>query len=120
MGKDWEETSLPDWAMGMNCAVTVCDAEGVIIYMNERSRATFARRGGAELIGKSLYDCHNERSSGMIRHMLATGESNCYTIEKEGQHKIIYQTTWRDSEGRIAGMVEISMVVTPDLPHYIR
>ena len=27
-----------EWAKEMNCAVTVCDAEGTIIYMN-KSRA---------------------------------------------------------------------------------
>ena len=29
------------WADGMNCAVTVCDTEGVILYMNEKARATY-------------------------------------------------------------------------------
>lgn len=37
--------SVPDWAYRMNCAVTVADAECNIIYMNERSRETFAGRG---------------------------------------------------------------------------
>ena len=30
------EKSLPDWAFQMNCAVTVCDADGVVVYMNEK------------------------------------------------------------------------------------
>ena len=37
------------WADGMNCAVTVCDTEGVILYMNEKARATYIRHGN--LIG---------------------------------------------------------------------
>lgn len=36
---------LPDWALGMNCAVTVCDIDGVVIYMNEKALATFASHG---------------------------------------------------------------------------
>ncbi|MDE6853421.1 MAG: PAS domain-containing protein [Muribaculaceae bacterium] len=111
---------LPDWAMGMNCAVTVCDADGTIIYMNERSRETFAARGGAALIGRSLIPYHNERSQSIIRHMLATGESNCYTIEKHGVRKMIYQTPWRDVSGAVAGLVEISMVIPEEMPHYVR
>lgn len=55
----------------------------------------------------------------MIRHMLATGESNAYTITKNGVRKIIYQTPWR-VEGRIAGLVEISMVIPAEMPHYDR
>ena len=111
---------LPDWAMGMNCAVTVCDADGIIVYMNERSRQTFAARGGAALIGHSLIPYHNERSQSIIRHMLATGESNCYTIEKQGVRKMIYQTPWRDASGAVAGLVEISMVIPEEMPHYVR
>ena len=26
-----------EWANEMNCAVTVCDTEGVILYMNEKA-----------------------------------------------------------------------------------
>lgn len=111
---------VPDWAMGMNCAVTVCDADGIIIYMNEKSRATYVKNGGAALIGKSLFDCHGERAAGIIRHLLATGEANSYTIEKEGLHKMIYQTPWRDAEGKISGLVEISMVIPAELPHFVR
>lgn len=64
--------------------------------------------------------CHNPESQAKIRHMLATGESNAYTIDKKGVKKMIYQSPWRDSDGNIAGMVEISMVIPAEIPHYIR
>ncbi len=63
--------------------------------------------------------CHNANSQAIIRHMLATGESNAYTIEKNGVHKMIYQTPWR-RDGQIAGLVEISMIIPATLPHHIR
>lgn len=31
---------IPDWAKEMNCVVTVCDAEGVILYMNDKAKGT--------------------------------------------------------------------------------
>ncbi len=105
------------WADDVNCAVTVCDAGGVILYMNRRAREVFASHG--DLVGKNLFGCHSEASRAKIRHMLATGESNAYTISKNGQRKVIYQTPWR-REGRVAGMVEISMVVPEEMPHYVR
>lgn len=107
---------VPDWAEAMNCAVTVCNRDCRIIYMNRRSRDTF----GADKLGQSLIPCHSERSREIIARMLADGESNCYTIEKHGLRKMIYQTPWRDEQGAIAGLVEISMVIPPDMPHYIR
>lgn len=107
------------WADRMNCAVTVCDKDGVILYMNAVSQQTFCKNGES-LIGFNLMACHNPESQAKIRHMLATGESNAYTIDKKGVKKMIYQTPWRDSNGNIAGMVEISMVIPAEIPHYIR
>lgn len=101
----------------MNCAVTVCDRDGVILFMNKKARETFAKHG--DLIGKNLFECHNESSKAKIRNMLATGESNSYTISKGGLKKMIYQTPWRKN-GEIAGMVEISMVIPEEMPHYVR
>lgn len=106
-----------EWAKEMNCAVTVCDTEGTIIFMNEKSRQTFAKHG--DMIGKNLKGCHNERSWEIIQKLLAEGGSNSYTIHKNGQKKMIYQTAWFD-QGTVGGLVEISMVIPEDMPHYIR
>ncbi len=111
------EISALQWPDDINCAVTVCDINGVIKYMNRRAKDTFAAHG--DLIGKNLFECHSEESRAKIRHMLATGDSNAYTISKNGQRKVIYQTPWRCG-GVIAGMVEISMIVPESMPHYIR
>lgn len=108
---------IPDWAKEMNCAVTVCDAEGVILYMNDKAKETFASHG--DLVGTNLMGCHNERSREIICGLLDTGGSNAYTIEKKGVRKMIYQTAWK-VDGRVAGLVEISMVIPSDMPHYIR
>lgn len=108
---------VPEWAEGLGCAVTVCDREGKILFMNGKSRQTFAKYG--DVVGKSLFDLHPERACVMIRHMLDTGESNTYSISKNGQKKIIHQTPWfRD--GEVAGLVELSMVVPEEFPHYVR
>lgn len=106
-----------EWAKEMNCAVTVCDAEGIIIYQNDKAVETYKKHGN--LIGKNLYECHSERSKEIIRHLLATGGSNAYTIEKQGVHKVIYQTAWK-KDGKVAGIVEISMITPTNMPHYVR
>ena len=106
-----------EWAKEMNCAVTVCDAEGIIIYQNDKAVETYKKHGN--LIGKNLYECHSEKSKEIIRHLLATGGSNAYTIEKQVVHKVIYQTAWK-KDGKVAGIVEISMITPADMPHYVR
>lgn len=115
-----EKFEMPDWAFGMNCAVTVADAECNIIYMNQRARETFANRGGADLIGHNLMDYHNENSKAIIRRLLADGGVNVYTISKGGVKKMIYQTAWRNDKGEVGGLVEISMIIPEEMPHYVR
>lgn len=113
-----ETTNNFEWAEGMACAVTACAADGTITYMNRRARETYRKHGN--LIGKNLYDCHNERSQGIIRRLIETGEANAYTIEKHGQRKMIYQTACKDDDGHVTGIVEISMVIPEEMPHYVR
>lgn len=108
---------IPDWALELNCAITVCDKDCKIIYMNNRAKETFASHG--ELVGQNLRNCHNERSKAIINELLRTGGTNSYTIEKKGVKKMIYQSAWK-KDGCVAGLVEISMIIPIEIPHYIR
>ena len=112
-----EKETIPEWSKEMNCAVTVCDAEGNILYMNDKAKLTYAKHG--DLIGKNLMGCHSERSKGIIRRLLETGGQNAYTISKQGVRKMIYQTAWKEN-GTVKGLVEISMEIPEEMPHYIR
>jgi transcriptional regulator with PAS, ATPase and Fis domain len=100
-------------------AITVADKDAIILYMNKKSIATFENDGGVELIGKSLYDCHNENSCQIIRDILSTGKSNSYTIEKKGKKKFIHQTPWYKNN-EIAGVIEFSIVIPFEMPHFKR
>ena len=105
-----------EWAKEMNCAVTVCDAEGIIIYQNDKAVETYKKHGN--LIGKNLYECHSERSKEIIRHLLATGGSNAYTIEtgrsqsdlpdcmEEGRQGCRHRGNLHDNTSRYASLCE--------------
>ena len=43
-------------------AVVICDLEHTIIYMNPAAIASYAKHGGAALLGKSVLTCHNPQS----------------------------------------------------------
>lgn len=105
------------WFNEADIALTVADKEGKIIFMNEKAKNVFAKYGPLE--GHSLFDCHSDESSEKIRHMLTTGESNVYTIEKKGIRKIIIQLPWK-TDGKTEGIMELSMVLPTSLPHFIR
>jgi transcriptional regulator with PAS, ATPase and Fis domain len=103
----------------LNGNVIVCDAEGIIIYMNKTAIRNYAKDGGAALIGRNLMDCHNEHSRKKIREIMDTHQKNVYTIEKKGRKKIIYQTPWMDGDV-FKGIVELSLEIPFEMPHYKR
>ncbi len=107
------------WANTINCAITVSDINGTIIYMNEKSGKTFEKWGGLDLVGKSLNSCHSLKSQETITKLMDKEETNVYTIEKAGIKKMIYQAPWF-KEGEVAGLVELSIEIPFDLPHFIR
>ena len=80
---------------------------------------TFARDGGAELIGRNVLDCHPEPSRSQLARMLTERTPNVYTIEKNGVRKLIYQSPWYE-RGEYRGFVELSLVVPESMPHRVR
>ena len=108
-----------DWIETLDGAVIVAGTEGNIIYLNEKATANFEKYGGKKLIGVNLRDCHNEESNQKITEMMLTHEKNIYTIEKKGRKKLIYQAPWY-KDGVFAGLVELSLEIPFDMPHFIR
>lgn len=108
-----------DWVKGFPGAVTVCDREGVVLEMNDRSAEVFAADGGRALVGTNVLACHPEPARTKLATMLAAGEANVYTIEKDGVKKLIYQAPWY-RDGAYAGFVELSLVVPAAMPHFVR
>jgi PAS domain-containing protein len=107
------------WIDEFPAAVTVTDADGVILEMNEAAARAFADDGGLALIGTNVLDCHPEPSRAKLEGMLKSGQANVYTIEKGGRKKLIYQAPWTRA-GRYAGFVELEVEIPFELPHFVR
>jgi PAS domain-containing protein len=107
------------WAKEFPAAITICDAAGVILEMNDRAARACEKEGGRGLVGTNLLDCHPEPSRTKLQKLLASGEINAYTIEKGGAKKLIYQAPWREN-GAYRGLVEIALPLPDALPHFVR
>ncbi len=102
-----------DWLESYPACVTICDREANIIFMNQASRQNFARHGGGDLIGQSLYACHSIRSCELIREMLARQTGRTYLTARKGKKRLVHQAPWfRD--GRFGGLVETIIDLEPD------
>ena len=108
-----------EWIKEFPGSVTVCDAKGVILEMNDKAAKSFEKDGGYALIGKNMLDCHPEPACTKAERLLATKEKNIYTIEKNGIKKLIFQSPWF-KDGKYAGFVELSLEIPFEMPHFIR
>jgi transcriptional regulator with PAS, ATPase and Fis domain len=113
------EGKMNEWMEGLDAAITVADRGYEITYMNPKAIATLEKYGGEKLLGKSLLDCHNERSKAIIKKIMETGEPHTYTIQKGGIKKMIHQTPWK-KDGKIEGVVEISIEIPWEMEHFNR
>lgn len=111
--------NMGSWSDEFNGAVTVCDLDGIITYMNETSRKQFEKSGGEALIGKNLLDCHPEPSRTKLLEQLKNPTTNTYTIEKGGIKKIVHQSPLY-RKGVFSGVIEMSFILPQPMPHFIR
>ena len=107
------------WIKEFPAAVTVCDADGVILEMNDKAAKTFEKDGGYKLIGSNMLDCHPDPARSKVERLLAARGKNVYTIEKNGVKKMIFQSPWYQN-GEYAGFVELSLEIPFEMEHFIR
>jgi DUF438 domain-containing protein len=85
--------------------VLFADTQHVTRYMNKAAIAHYEE--GESLIGRSLLDCHNERSQAMMIEILAAmheGENERLITDNE-KHRI-YMRGVRDADGNVLGYYE--------------
>jgi len=108
-----------DWQKDFPGAITVCDENLVITYMNDASIKTFEEDGGKNLIGRNLLDCHGEASKEKILEISKGKTPNIYTIEKKGMKKLIYQAPVFEGDS-FRGLVELSLEIPFEMEHFKR
>ena len=108
------------WFDKINFGITVSDCQGKIIYMNEKSAEIWEKSGGRELLGKSLFDCHPEPAKTMLEDLLSHQHTNSYTIEKDSQKKLIYQTPLYDENGNYSAYAELSIELPANMKNFVR
>lgn len=99
--------------------VVICDKEHIIIYMNPTAKERYAKRGGAALIGRSIFDCHNDNSNEIIRNTVQSFAENrditkVYTYHNPKENKDVYMVALRDDKGDLIGYYEKHEYRTPE------
>jgi len=85
--------------------ILVADTEHRIVYMNRAAVDHFD--DGEDLLGRSLLDCHNERSCGIIIEILeAMREGLEERLITDNEEHRIYMRAVRDGDGAVIGYYE--------------
>ena len=92
-------------------AVVICDLEHTIIYMNPVAIERYAKWGGKDLMGKSLLNCHNEKSREMNQKVVEWFKNSkdnniVYTFFNQKENKDVYMVALRNEEGDLIGYYE--------------
>lgn len=91
--------------------VVICNTEHTILYMNPIAAARYSKRGGYDLVGKSLIDCHNEESNKKIKMVLDwfrqdKDNNRVFTFHNPKENKDVYMIALRNEEGELIGYYE--------------
>lgn len=93
--------------------IVICSAEHIIVYMNPTAVKRYEKRGGAELVGKSIFDCHNPRSREIIMSVTESFRENpgldrvyTYSKTRDGSDSDVYIVALRDEAGNLIGYYE--------------
>ncbi len=88
-----------------NSPVVFADTDHIIRYMNRTAREHYARFG--DVVGKSVFACHNENSANMIRDIflqIQAGADEVLYADNE-KHRVFMRAV-RDNQGKLLGYYE--------------
>lgn len=92
-------------------SVVLCDLNHTITYMNSAAIRNYEKRGGADLIGKSLLNCHNPKSNEIIKKVVdwfleSSNNNMIYTFRNEKENKDVYMVALRNDKNELIGYYE--------------
>lgn len=96
-----------------NQPVVICNLENEIIYMNPVAVKRYEKWGGAYLVGRNIFDCHNPQSVRKMQEVVEwfrkdKNNNVVYTFHntKGDNDYDVYMIALRDENGELMGYYE--------------
>ncbi len=96
---------MNDFLKEVDIAISVCDRDGIIRYMNDKGEKIFINEGGRNLIGSHILDCHPEPSRTKLEQMIASRTTNSYFKGSGSERRLIHQAPFFN-QGVYDGFIE--------------
>lgn len=103
-----------------NAPIVICDLNHIIVYINPVAEIRYAKRGGRNLVGKSLLDCHNACSNEKIKNTVkwfaeSKDNNRVFTFHNQKENKDVYMIALRDENAELIGYYEKHEYRTPEM-----
>lgn len=86
--------------------VVICNLNHIVLFMNKEATARYGN-----LVNKSIFDCHNEKSADMIKRTVEyfaadTNNNKVYENYNQSENKDVYMVALRDENSELIGYYE--------------
>ena len=91
--------------------IVICNMEHEMLYLNPAAIKRYAARGGAAMVGRSVFGCHNPSSNQKIEMVIdwfkKSSDNNVMFISYNPiENKDLYMIALRDEEKNLIGYYE--------------
>lgn len=87
--------------------IVMADTDHVMVYMNKAAEEQFKKWGGKKLLGKSVFDCHNDNSCRIIREIFAKMQDGLdEEMITDNEKQRVFMRAVRDETGQVIGYYE--------------
>jgi hypothetical protein len=111
-----QKTSASEWIQTYPAEIMICDAVGTILEMSDVTIEIYEKEGGAAMIGKNVFDHHNESARKQMMALVNQRRHVIYTTEKGGLKKLVSIAPWFH-EGEYAGFALIVLDLPENIPN---
>ncbi len=108
-----------EWVASYPAEIMVCDRNGIILEMSDLAIKLYEQEGGAKMIGRNVFDHHQEPARSQMMSVVNRKQHVMYTTEKAGCKKLVSIAPWY-REGRYAGFALIVLDLPAALPNIVK
>jgi len=107
------------WIYTFPAEIMVCDPDGKILEMNEMAIRLYEKEGGVAMIGRNVFDHHQEPARSQVRAVVEKRETVIYTTEKGKQKKLVCIAPWYE-QGDYSGFALVVLDLPGDIPNIVK
>lgn len=113
------KATVSEWIATYPAEIMVCDADGTILEMSDISIQIYEKEGGANMIGRNVFDHHVEPAKSQMMNVVKQKRHVMYTAEKSGLKKLVSIAPWY-REREYAGFALIVFDLPEKLPNIVK